>query len=457
MSPLRAFLALVLAAPAAFAVVGPDDVYQESNGILVMEAERTSSSLGTGTDRWEIHTPGETNYVAGAANEAHIEFQGNGSNGGTPKTPLTYNFKINQGGYYYLHLRARARLDGAEPDKNNDCYVKVGGDSFGAGPNAGNIHMNDAPLSLLTSDTKMYGGSPTTWGWADFLDAGGTTNKRYPVYNFTSGGNYTLTISGRSIKFNIDRIIFRRSTVDEITAKADTVAESSTTPASGVSTANAGSDKSLILPTSSVVLNGSGSPSTGSITSYAWSQVSGPSTATLSGAATVNLTASALVQGAYVFRLTVTTSEGQTATDDAIVNVAAAGGSGQSVATLMLVNADTDNDIGPMTSGMTIDLAITGANLNIRADTSPATVGSVRFSYDAVPNYMTQSGAPYTIGGDSLTDYWAWTPALGTHTLTATPLHAFGRRWHRGHPADGRLHGHQQPGHRKPRGKRRHR
>jgi hypothetical protein len=421
MSPLRAFLALILAAPAAFAVVGPDDVYQESNGILVMEAERTSSSLGTGTDRWETHTPGETNYVDGAANEAHIEFQGNGSNGGTPKTPLTYNFKINQGGFYYLHLRARARLDGAEPDKNNDCYVKVGGDSFGAGPNAGNTHMNDAPLSLLTNDTKMYGGSPTTWGWANLLDAGGTTNKRYPVYNFTSGGEYTLTISGRSIKFNIDRIVFRRSTVDEIAAKADTVAESATTPTSGATSANAGSDKSLILPTSSVVLNGSGSASTGSITSYAWSQVSGPSTAALSGAATVNLTASALVQGAYVFRLTVTTSEGQTATDDTIVNVAASGGSGQSVATLMLVNADTDNDIGPMTSGMTIDLAVTGANLNIRADTSPATVGSVRFSYDAVSNYMTQSGAPYTIGGDTLTDYWAWTPALGTHTLTATP------------------------------------
>ena len=70
---------------------------------------------------------------------------------------------------------------------------------------------------------------------------------------------------------------------------------------------------------------------------------------------------------------------------------------------------------------MTIDLAVTGANLNIRADTSPATVGSVRFSYDAVSNYMTQSGAPYAIGGDSLTDYWPWTPALGTHTLTATP------------------------------------
>jgi hypothetical protein len=511
MSPLRALFALVAFSPAAFAVVSPDDVYQESGGIVVMEAERTPSSLGTGSDRWEIHTPGETNYVDGAANEAHIEFQGNGSNGGDPKTPLTYKFKILQGGYYHLHLRARARLDGAEPDKNNDCYVKVGGASFGTGPNPGNDHMDDATLALLTSNTKMYGGSATTWGWANLLDAGGNTNKRYPIYNFTAGSTYTLTISGRSIKYNIDRIVFRHTTVAESTAKSASLAESSTgsavanagsdkslilpvnsvvlngsattgtgtisgyawTQVSGPSTAtlsgansanltasaliqgsyvfrltvtdssgqsatddatvsvaatggspvaNAGTDKSITLPTSSVVLNGSGTDPGGSISSYAWSQLSGPSTATLSGTATANLTASALIQGAYIFRLTVTDNSGLTATDDAIVNVAAASASGQSVATLMLVNADTDTDIGPMTSGMTIDFAVTGANLNIRADTSPVSVGSVRFSYDANANYMTQSGAPYTIGGDALTDYFPWTPSPGTHTLTATPF-----------------------------------
>ena len=37
--------------------------------------------------------------------------------GGTPKTPLTYKFKIHQGGYYHLHLRARARLDGADTSR----------------------------------------------------------------------------------------------------------------------------------------------------------------------------------------------------------------------------------------------------------------------------------------------------------------------------------------------------
>jgi hypothetical protein len=638
MSPLRALLALVALAPAAFAVVGPNDVYQESGGIVVMEAERTPSSFGTGTDRWELYNPGETNYVSGATNEGHIEFQGNSSNGGTPKTPLTYKFKIHQGGYYHLHLRARARLDGAASDKNNDCYVKMGGATFGTGPNPGNSHLMDATLNLLTTDTKMYGASPTTWGWANELDAGGSNNKRYPVYNFVAGSTYTLTISGRSIKYNIDRIVLRRSTITASSAKSSAIPESSTiegtsggqavsglmlvnadtdqdigpitpggtinlavtgpnlnvradtdppvvgsvrfaydatadfmtqsgvpysiggdaagddylpwTPSvgshtitatpysaasgggtagtplsvsfnvvntapsgaptasagtdksitlptssvvfsgsgtdaggsissyawsqvsgpsgatlSGASTAtltasalvqgtylfrltvtdnsgltatddatvtvaaaggnpiaNAGTDKSITLPTSSVVLNGSGSDAGGSISSYTWSQVSGPSTATLSGASTANLTASALLQGAYIFRLTVTDNSGLSATDDAIVNVAAAASSGQSVATLMLIDADADTDIGPMTSGMTIDLAVTGANLNIRADTSPVSVGSVRFAYDANPNYMTQSGAPYTIGGDSLTDYWAWTPTLGTHTLTATPF-----------------------------------
>jgi hypothetical protein len=550
MSPLRALATLLLTLPTAQAVVGPNDVYQESGGIVVMEAERTPSSLGTGGNRWERYEPGDTNYVEGATNGAHIEFQGNSSNGGPPTTPLTYKFKIHEAGYYHLHLRARARLDGAESDKNNDCYVKVTGDPYGPGPNAGNDHLDDATLALLTSDTKMYGASPTTWGWANELDAGGNTNKRFPVYNFQAGGTYTLTISGRSIKYNIDRIVFRKSTISASSARSASIPESSTvaggpatqavaaltlvnadtdqdigpitdgmvinlavtgsslnvradtnppivgsvrfsldgapdsmtqtgvpytlggdaagddylpwtpalgvrtltatpftaaaatgtagtpltvsftvinTPPSGTPLANAGTDKSITLPTSSAVLNGSGTDTGGAITAYAWTQVSGPSTATLSGNASANLTASALVAGTYVFRLTVTDNSGLSASDDATVTVQpAAGGSGQSVATLMLIDADTDSDIGPIVEGAVIDLAVTGRNLNIRADTSPASVGSVRFSLNAVENYATQSGAPYTIGGDSLTDYWPWTPPLGALTLTATPFTASG-------------------------------
>lgn len=64
----------------------------------------------------------------------------------------------------------------------------------------------------------------------------------------------------------------------------------------------------ITLPTSTTTLDGS--TSTGTITTYAWSQVSGPSTATLSSTNTAKITASKLVAGSYVFRLTVSNSAG---------------------------------------------------------------------------------------------------------------------------------------------------
>ena len=336
MSPTRAFLIYAaLGSLASAAPVGVNDVYQEHGGILVMEAERTPSFLGTGTDRWETYTPGEANYVDGAAGEAHLEFQGNSSNGDTPKTPLTYKFKINESGYYHLHLRARQRLDGAASDKNNDCWVKVAGvngATFGAGPEAGGSHMDDAPLSLLTSYTKMYVSSPVTWGWANLLDAGGSSNKRWPVYRFNAGSTYILTIAGRSINFNYDRILFRKSTI------IDTSAKSAAVPESPLNTA----------------------------------------------ASTV-----------------------------------------PAATRIMLVNADTDRDITPITDGATINLATTGPNLNLRVDTSPPVLGSVRFNLDGDAAYKIDSRAPYTIGGDNIwDDYLPWTPAPGNHSLTVTPYSA---------------------------------
>lgn len=87
--------------------------------------------------------------------------------------------------------------------------------------------------------------------------------------------------------------------------------------------ASAGSDKTITLPTNSVSVSGSGTDGDGTIASYAWSKVSGPA-ATLAGAATQNLQASAMVEGAYVFRLTVTDNKGGKDTDDVTVTVKAA-------------------------------------------------------------------------------------------------------------------------------------
>lgn len=95
----------------------------------------------------------------------------------------------------------------------------------------------------------------------------------------------------------------------------------------------------------------------------------------------------------------------------------------QTVSSFTLVNADTDKDIATLTEGYVIDFAAIGtSNVNIRANTSPSTVGSVQFALDANANFRTESGVPYTIAGDAGTDYNAWTPTVGTHKLVGTPF-----------------------------------
>ena len=74
---------------------------------------------------------------------------------------------------------------------------------------------------------------------------------------------------------------------------------------------NAGSDQTITAPVSSVTVDGSLSKDPdGSIASYSWSQVSGPSTGTIANSNLAKTTISLLVPGIYIFRLTVTDNQG---------------------------------------------------------------------------------------------------------------------------------------------------
>jgi len=71
--------------------------------------------------------------------------------------------------------------------------------------------------------------------------------------------------------------------------------------------ANAGADQSITLPANSVTVSGSSSSDTdGSIVSYQWSQVSGPSSATINSPLSVSTQINNLVQGIYLFEIKVT-------------------------------------------------------------------------------------------------------------------------------------------------------
>ncbi len=188
---------------------------------------------------------------------------------------------------------------------------------------------------------------------------------------------------------------------------------------------DAGPSRSVTLPAQATLdgtVSDDGLPS-GSLSSV-WSKLSGPGTVTFANAAAVDTTAGFSAPGTYVLRLTA--SDGALSASGDMQVVVDAVPAGQVVASLSLINADTDLPIpgyDPLPANAVLDLTLLPTrNLNLRANTVPATVGSVRFGVDVVASYSVESAAPYALAGDSSGDYKAWTLSLGSHTVTASPF-----------------------------------
>ena len=137
--------------------------------------------------------------------------------------------------------------------------------------------------------------------------------------------------------------------------------------------ANAGSNQTITLPTNSVTLNGSAS--TGAITSYLWTQLSGPNSATLATPNSVTTTASGLIQGSYVFRLSV---NGGVSTSNVTItvnasNVIANAGSNQ---TIMLPTSSVSLSGSLSTGTITSYLWTQISGPNTASITTPTTVNT---------------------------------------------------------------------------------
>ena len=86
--------------------------------------------------------------------------------------------------------------------------------------------------------------------------------------------------------------------------------------------ANAGSAITISLPQNSTTLSGASSfDADGTIASFAWTQVSGPSSSVMTGTNTGTATVSGLITGVYTFQLTVTDNNNATDNDQVVVTV----------------------------------------------------------------------------------------------------------------------------------------
>ncbi|MFT3980392.1 MAG: PKD domain-containing protein [Ferruginibacter sp.] len=152
--------------------------------------------------------------------------------------------------------------------------------------------------------------------------------------------------------------------------------------------ANAGTDITITLPTSTVTLNGSGTDADGSVAAYAWTKIAGPAGGDISNAAIQNPQVNNLQAGIYSFELTVTDNEGASAKDTVNVivnpanNIAPVANAGADkiitlpVNTTTLNGGGTDSD-GSIVSYQWVKIAGPAAGTLTNAGSATATVASL--------------------------------------------------------------------------------
>ncbi|HEU4471297.1 MAG TPA: T9SS type A sorting domain-containing protein [Flavisolibacter sp.] len=189
----------------------------------------------------------------------------------------------------------------------------------------------DAPVVNAGSDQSLVLPLSSVSLTGTATPAGGTTISSYAWTKLTSGAativspnTAATTVTGLSAGIHTFRFTATSNTGASASDDVQLIITAAAPPPNQAPTADAGSDQSITLPTSSVTLSGSGADSDGSIASYQWTRISGPTSFNFSNANAAQTQVNSLTQGTYQFQLRVTDNQGATATDAVTIVVNAA-------------------------------------------------------------------------------------------------------------------------------------
>jgi predicted esterase len=215
-----------------------------------------------------------------------------------------------------------------------------------------------------------------------------------PAATLSNAATKSLTASNLASGTYIFRL---RVTDNSGNSDSDYVKVTVGSGANAAPSVKAGSDLAITLPTNSVAIQGSATDADGTVSSYAWSKVSGGA-ATLSGTTSSKLSVSALVAGTYIFRLTAKDNDGATASDDVTV----------------IVKSATAN-LAPVAGA--------GANLSITLPTNSAAIQGTGKDIDGtISSYLWTkvSGGAATMGGTTSSKLSLSGLAVGTYVFRLT-------------------------------------
>lgn len=234
------------------------------------------------------------------------------------------------------------QIDGVKPDDNGEVFVTVELSQYamfaylnamvingykegekGNPDNIANPPLNanagpDKQITLPTSSVQLDGGSSD--GNGSTVNYSWAKTSGPDQFTITNGNTATPTISN----LVAGTYTFQLTATDDLgaTDTDDVTVVVNPQPANTPPTANAGTDKQITLPVSSVQLTGSANDIDGGLLTYAWTKIAGPDQFTITDGTTLTPTVSNLAEGTYTFRLTVTDNQGTTGTDDVDVVVA---------------------------------------------------------------------------------------------------------------------------------------
>jgi Domain of unknown function (DUF4082)/Bacterial Ig-like domain/Bacterial Ig domain/Secretion system C-terminal sorting domain len=233
--------------------------------------------------------------------------------------------------------------------------------------NAGNNQTITLPVSTVTLNGTGSTGTITSYAWTKI------SGPNTPV--ITTPAAATTTVTGLIQGTYVFQLAINGGTsLSQVTVVVNPVPPP---------TANAGLNQSVTLPATSATLNGTGS--TGTITSYAWTKISGPNTPVITTPAAATTTVTGLIQGTYVFQLSV---NGGVSVSQTSVNVIPAG-TITTIFTTQTSTTATENDGAALELGVKFRTTVAGY------------ITGVRF-YKTTGNSGTHTGELYSSTGTRL-------------------------------------------------------
>ncbi|HVM87014.1 MAG TPA: PKD domain-containing protein [Puia sp.] len=193
--------------------------------------------------------------------------------------------------------------------------VQISSSATAVTANAGNNQTITLPLdsvNLNGSSSSVINSTITSYLWTQVSGPSSA--------NLTSSTNVTTTANNLVAGTYVFSLQVADANKDSSTATVTVTVNPQNLPP----VVSAGTAQTITLPVSSVTLTGTATDATGTISSYQWTEVSGPNTATFSNATSVSTTVSGLVAGTYVFQLKATDNGGLSGTGTVTIIVNAA-------------------------------------------------------------------------------------------------------------------------------------